>query len=213
MKEFDLIPESYRTYLSKVKIFKISAFVLIIFIAASSISFGAIEIVKQSANKKISQLKSINEVTRQQQEILNELQDVKNDLEGKWDILNGLRSTASPEVLLYAIDHALVDSNVWFTNLRFDRTESSVQNEELVDTGYFIVINTDKDKLALSIGTKITVAGGAQNHSTLSKFVKNLLDQAVILDARVLQTSTNNHDKHINYVLEIVVNSRESARS
>ncbi|MFK7794515.1 MAG: hypothetical protein AB8B89_04125 [Gammaproteobacteria bacterium] len=213
MKEFDLIPESYRLYLSKVKVFKVSLFVLIISIAASSIAFGAIEIVKQSANKKISQLKSANDVAQQQQKTLNDLQRVKNDLENKWNILNGLRSTASPEVLLYAIDHALLDSNVWFTNLRFDRTESSIQDEELVDTGYFIVIKTDNDKLPLSIGTKITIAGGAHNHSTLSKFVKNLLDQAVILDAKVLQTSTNNRDKHIDYVLEIVVNSKQSARS
>lgn len=211
MKEFDLIPDSYRVYLSKIKVFKISIFVLIIFIVVSSIALGAIEIAMKTTNKEIARLNSVNEMTRQQLKAFDELKLTKRDLDNKWNILNGLRSTPPPEMLLRAIDNALIDSQVWFTNLRFDRTENVNQDPELVDTGYFIVINPDKEQLSLSIGTKMTISGGAQNHSTLSEFVKKLLAQTAVLDAKVLQTSTNNNDKNINYVLEIIVNSRESA--
>ena len=212
MKEFDLIPESYRAYLSKLKVFKMSVYVLVVFIIASSIAFGAMEVVKQSTNKKINELNSANEISRQQQKAFDDLQKIKDDLENRWNILNGLRSTPPPEMLLNAIDKALVQNSVWFTNLRFDRTESTVQNQEFVETGYFIVINPNADKLPLFIGTKITITGGAKNHSTLSKFVTNLLAQAVILDARVQQTASDQDDKYIDYVLEIIVNSKKSAQ-
>jgi hypothetical protein len=185
--------------------------VFLLLIIASGIAYGAIGVAKRTASEKIEKLKLTNEVSRQQQQAFNELQNVKKDLENKWNLLNGLRSTPPPEDLLYAIDNALIDIDVWFTNLRFDRIERVLQKEELVDTGYFIIVNSQQEDASLSIGTKMVISGGAQNHSALSIFVKKLLAQSIILDAKVLETSTanKNKSKHIDYVIEIIVNSRE----
>lgn len=209
MKEFDLIPDSYRVYVAKLHIFKRAIIVLIIFIALSGLAYGAIEVAKRTTNEKIEILTLTNQVTQKQQQEFNDLQQVKQKLEGKWNLLNGLRSTPPPEDLLYAIDKALVDIDVWFTNLRFDRVERMLMKEEAVNTGYFIIINSDQDNESLSIGTTMVISGGAQNHSTLSTFVKNLLAQEIILDAKVLETSTTNKSKYIDYVVEVVVNAEE----
>lgn len=205
MKEFDLIPDNYRTYISKLYITKLSVLVLIFFLIVSGIAFAGIEVAKKAASKKIDELKLTNEVTQQEQAKFNELQQLKQELENKWNLLNGLRSTPPPENILAAIDEALVDVNVWFTNLRFDRIEKMLPKNSTGDAGNFIIIGKDENN-SLSIGTKMIISGGAENHSTLSVFVKHLLTQDIVLDAKVLETSTTNNSRYIDYVVEIVVN-------
>ena len=52
------------------------------------------------------------------------------------------------------------------------------------------------------------IIGKAQNHSTLSSFVNKLLDEHVILDAKVLETSSNKdrNSNVVNFNLAITVN-------
>lgn len=213
MKEFDLIPESYRIYIWKLQIVKISSLIFACILITIVIAYSAIVHAKNGASIQIEKLNAIKEVTSRQQDELNKLLQIKEDLDGKWDLLKSLRSTPPPEDIFYSIDAALRNVEVWFTNLKFERTERVSEQENLVDTGYFIIVNTGNDKSTLSIGTRLLITGGAANHSTLSSFVKNLLIQRSILDAKVLETSTERGQKksHINYVLEIIVNQNNKA--
>ncbi|MFK8026599.1 MAG: hypothetical protein AB8C40_00905 [Gammaproteobacteria bacterium] len=208
MKEFDLIPEDYRLRVVKLRIIKILLIVFVLLMVSTGIAYGAIELVKNNTSTKLDELKRINEVTRQQQDELRNLQSIKNNLNDQWELLNSLRSTPPPEELLMAIDRGLDDLDLWFTNLRFDRTEQITPRQDDINTGYFIIINSDSNKDSLSIGTKMVITGGSSNHATLSFFVKNLLSDSTILDAKVLETTTDRRSghSHINFVLEIVVN-------
>ena len=174
--------------------------------------YGAIAHAKQNASEKIGRLNSIKEVSPSQQEELNQLQLQKSELEQRWNLLSSLRSTPSPEEIFFAIDKAITDLDVWFTNLQFERSEQLTNQKSEVNTGYFIIVSAGDNENSLSIGTKLIISGGAKNHSTLSRFVKKLLAQAPVLDAKVLETSTRQEKKHLftNFTIEIVVNQNKA---
>ncbi len=207
MKEFDLIPDSYRIYLWNIKMTKLSVVTLISIIIILLFTYNAIVHATQEAETKIEQLNLIEDGKKQFKVKYEELLEEKNNLENKWKLLNGLRSTPPPEDIFSTIDDALVGLEVWFTNLNYNRTEQLSEQQSLVNTGYFIIINAGENE-SLSIGTKLLISGGAGNHSTLSKFVKNLLVQDSVLDAKVLETSSKSNQGigHINFVIEVVWN-------
>ena len=97
--------------------------------------------------------------------------------------------------------------------MKFQRAEVQIEEEKLVNTGYFIIVTPDDEKQSLAIGTKMLISGEAPNHSNLSSFVKNLLDQSEILDAKVLGTSSdkNTKSKSVKFNLEITVNLENKA--
>ena len=211
MKEFDLIPETYRIYIWKVKVVKESLLIMVGVLLIIIATYSAIVHATQSTNAKIEKLTIVKEVTSKKQEELSKLQLVKKDLDSKWDLLNGLRSTPSPEDIFYSIDNALKDLDLWFTNLKYERTEYISEEDSFINTGYFVILSADNNKNTLSIGTKLLISGGAANHSTLSTFVKNLLAQPSVHNAKVLETSTQHVQKmaHINYVIEIIINQNQ----
>ena len=172
-----------------------------------SVTYSAIVLATQDAEIKIDQLNLIEDSKKQYRAKYTELLQEKETLQNKWKLLNGLRSTPLPEEIFTTIDDALEGLEIWFTNLNYNRTEQFTEKNKLVNTGYFIILNTG-DKETLSIGTKLLISGGAENHSSLSKFVKNLLVQEFIIDAKVLETSSdkNQRIRHINFVIEVVLN-------
>ena len=212
MKEFDLIPSNYRTMIEKLQMLKIFSIGIAVFVLMSGISFAAIQKAKSNASIEIEKLTRVKEFTSMQRETLTLLENEKIELDNKWKLLKGLRQTTAPEELFYAIDLSLRDLAVWFTNLEYERREQSSKEDNLVETGYFIIISPTDENDSYVIGTTLTVSGGAANHSTLSRFVKNLLKQPSVNDARVLETFTDKSRKqrHINFTLEIIVNQDSS---
>ena len=214
MKEINFITEAYRENLAKLRVFKLSIIGIVIFLTITGASFAAITQVKNSTNKEIEKLTKVRELAKSQLDQLALLDKEKQDLDEKWNLLKGLRSTSAPEDLFYAIDLSLKDLDVWFTQLRYERKEHAASESEFIETGYFIIISPNKEKDSYAIGTTLMITGGSSNHSTLSSFVKNLLNQTSINDAKVLETSTDASAAvpHINFTLEIKVQS-ESYKS
>lgn len=212
MKEFDLIPAGYRENIAKLRLLKQFIVVLIALLVTTGVSFAAIQHAKNGAAIKIEKLTKVKEFTAMQRETLSLLESEKKDLDRKWKLLTSLRSAAAPEDLFHAIDISLRDLAIWFTHLKYERKEHNTKEDNLVETGYFIIISPTDENDSYAIGTTLTVSGSTPNHSTLSKFVKNLLDQPSINDARVLETSTDKRKEsaHINFTLEIVVNQNSS---
>ena len=208
MKEFDLIPSNYRAMIEKLRLLKLFSVGLAVFVLMTGIAVAAIQKVKSDTAVEIDKLTKVKEFTSMQRETLVILENEKSELDNKWQLLTGLRKTTAPEDLFYAIDLSLRDLAIWFSNLKYERVEQSSKEENLIETGYFIIISPTDENDSYAIGTTLTIAGSAANHSTLSKFVKNLLDQSSVSNARVLETSTDkrNKKKHINFTLEIIVN-------
>jgi len=213
MNEIDLIPSNYREHIWKLRVFKLFAYIFIGLIITTGVAYGALGYVKRDTNTEILKLSEIKEITSQQRETLRVLRDEKKELDYQWALLNGLRTAVAAEDLFVAIDAAIQDVDVWFTNLKFQRAEVQIEEEKLVNTGYFIIVTPDDEKQSLAIGTKMLISGEAPNHSNLSSFVKNLLDQSEILDAKVLGTSSdkNTRSKSVKFNLEITVNLENKA--
>ena len=211
MDEIDLIPSSYRDLICKLRTIKIFAYIFLVLISLSGIAYGALEYVKYEASKEIAELSELKAITSQQREELNQLKADKSKLEHQWALLNGLRSAVAAEDLFIVIDTAIKDVDVWFTAMKFQRAEYEVEKENVVNTGYFLIVTPDKDKQSLAIGTKLHITGEAPNHSMMSKFVNNLLDQPEILDVKVLETKINNNHKasSVNFNLAIMINLDE----
>ncbi len=208
MSEIDLIPTVYREHVWKLHALKLFGFIILCVFIVVSVAYGALEHVKNETNLEIIKLSKIKEITSQQHDNLRLLRGEKKELIYQWALLSGLRSAVDAEDLFVAIDVAIQDVDIWFTSMKFQRTEIEVEEENLVNTGYFLIVTSDQEKQSLAIGTKMLISGQASNHSTLSSFVNNLLDQSEILDAKVLETSSNkrNKTKSVNFNLAITVN-------
>ena len=208
MKEFDLIPSTYRECIEKFRILKLFLGGLLVILITTGVALGAIQHIKRGTDLEIEKLTKIKEFTSKQRETLTALKQQKHELDNKWKLLKGLRSATAPEDLFYAIDQSLSNLDIWFTGLKYERKEQRSKEEKLVETGYFVIISPTDENDSYAIGTTMTITGSATNHSTLSKFVKNLLDQSSVNDAKVLETSQEKKDDDIfiNFILEILVN-------
>ena len=208
MNDIDLIPKVYREQIIKLDLLKVFGFVFIFLVVTTSVAYGAIEYVKRETNAEIVKLSKMKEITSHQRNELRKLKKEKKDLEHQWTLLTGLRSAVAAEDLFISIDKSLQGIDIWFTSMKFQRAEVEIEEKNLIETGYFIIITPDEEKKSLAIGTKMLITGEAPNHSTLSSFVKNLLDQPEILDAKVLETSTNKANKNsfVRFNLDITVN-------
>lgn len=208
MHEIDLIPEFYRIRVWKLHILKIFAVMFCVLFVTSGAAYGALEYVKRDTNYEISKLFEIKEEAGRQLDTLKILRNEKKELDYQWALLSGLRSAIAAEDLFPAIDKAIQDLDIWFTSIRFQRAEVEVPENNEVNRGYFVIISPGEEKESWAIGTKMLIIGEVLNHSTLSSFVKNLLDQPEVLDANVLETSTNNINdiQSVRFNLSIDIN-------
>ena len=208
MNEIDLIPNFYREHVYKLRILKLFALILIVLLLTSGVAYGALEYVKRDTQSEIDQLSKIKEITSQQREEIRLLNHEKDQLDSQWALLNGLRTAVAAEDLFIAIDRSLQNVDVWFSSIKFQRNEIEVKEKSTVNTGYFIIVTPNGEDNNLAIGTNMLIIGKAINHSALSSFVNNLIDQYEILDAKVLETKSDKSNKSnvVEFNLSITVN-------
>ncbi len=208
MDEINLIPNSYRERIMKMRMLKIFGFVFMFLFLTTGVSYAALEFVKRETNSEIIELSKIKDLTSKQRDNLKALVLEKKALEYQWALLNGLRTAVAAEDLFVAIDRSIQEVDIWFSSMRFQRTEVEINTENTVHSGYFIIVTPDDADNSLAIGTTMLIAGEAPNHSTLSTFVNNLIDQSEILDASVLETtsSKNLNSNTVRFNLAITVN-------
>ena len=208
MDEIDLIPSHYRERVVKLRLLKIFGFIFLCFVLLTSVAYGALEYVNRGTKVEISKLSKIKEITSLQREELRLLKLEKKKLDYQWALLDGLRTAVAAEDLFIAIDNAIQDVDVWFSSMMFQRNEVEIEEKNIVHAGYFFIVTPNDKEQSLAIGTKMHIKGEALNHSSLSTFVNNLIDQSEILDAKVLETSSgNNRNSNIvKFNLSITVN-------
>lgn len=208
MNEIDLIPSLYRDQVWKIRVLKIFGFIFLSVFLIMGVAYGALEFVKNETKYEINQLLKIKEITAQQRDNLRVLREEKDALDYQWKLLSGLKSAVNAEDLFVIIDAAIQDVDIWFTSMKFQRAEIEMAEVNTVNTGYFLIVTPGEESQALAIGTKMLITGQASNHSTLSLFVNNLLDQPEILDAKVLETSSskNRNTRTVKFNLAITIN-------
>jgi hypothetical protein len=212
MAEIDLIPGAYRKRIWLQSWFVRLGAALAGIVAVSIVTYFYLASLNQDVNMEVSELQSSQEISNQQREELKQLLDKKTGFEGQLALLRGLRSGAAAPDLFLTLDSALPNGDVWFLDWEFQRAGSMVkQEDESVNTGYFIIIQGGKDKEtteAWKIDTHMNIRGQAKDHSALSRFVQRLFEQPEIKDVRILNTSRPQGSGMVEFRLAVIVRNQ-----
>lgn len=214
IREFDLIPASYRERL-KIRywcqLFLAICFLLVILIIAAKFIIASQTRIIESRIDSLQQDKSFN---LRQQQIYNQSLTVENRLQKNIEILNGLRGGPPVRQILRVIDR-IIDGNVWFTQWTFTRAgELTEVKPQTVQTGYFIIIpqNTagNNKQQTWKLDTHMEIKGQARDHSSLSNFVSALIKQPEIIDVKVIKTSLREYVdyKIVDFNLVVIINNQ-----
>ena len=218
MNEIDLFPDDLRRKLLFMRWLKLSGVILLVFTLLMVAGFSWLYQHNQQVDAKIQQLQQQRAITTNSRKQLEQLSQQKKQLQQQLDLLMGLRSGASAEQMIVAIDEALPSPEVWLTSWRFRRAGTPVDEREKSYTqGYFIVIpqgSTTRKEETWKIETNMNLQGQAIDHAAMSRFVLNLTSSPGIEAVRIIrsQQTTVNQVKLVDFTLDIIVSaSRESS--
>ncbi|MEE8427922.1 MAG: PilN domain-containing protein [Gammaproteobacteria bacterium] len=213
MTDIDLIPTDYRRSLwlrHKLFIFAALCGGIVALTTAAHLSLGH---WVSGVKADIGVLQVQQKIATQQREELTRREAKKKSYEYQLVLLEGLRSGAAAEKMFITIDRALRDNEVWFLNWEFKRAgEVVTEGPSTVNTGYFIVVPAGagrKKAETWRIDTHMTIRGEALDHAALSRFVRRLIDQPEIQDARVIRTATRTQaeTRVVNFEMAVIVHS------
>lgn len=213
MSELDLIPQDYRSTLTKKAMlvqYFVAFLILNMLILAAA---GLFAHLTSRAETQIQALKSQSAITEQQQARLEQLTTQQSEYERRWSLLRGLRAGAAIEDIFKIIDQALVNESLWFVDWSFRRAGVVVDGEtRSVETGYFLIVPADGQAGEIpdwQVETHMTLEGRALDHQALSKFVRALFEQPDIKDVSVRRTSLTDfaNDRVVSFDLTIILNS------
>jgi hypothetical protein len=213
VSEIDLIPAGYRERLGLkrwIDGFGITLIALVILIGVVRVGLGY---GIRAQERELETLRSAKAEALRQKAHLDQLSRQAQELQRRLTILGGLRGGVSAREMFPTVDRALSEG-VWFTSWEFRRAGELVEKDpETVNTGYFIVVPkqaADEPERAWRMQTHMEIHAHALDHSTLAGFVRRLVEQPEIEEARVLNTSTRHHGSPqiVDFDLVLVVNSR-----
>lgn len=211
MAELDLIPQNYRTWLSKRQLI---ARCVVAFVIVNAIGLAGGMVLAQKTGERtatIAALRATNAITEQQQGQLQQLSEQRDELERRWSLLRSLRAGAAIRDIFTLIDRAVVAGDLWFLDWSFRRAGIIVGGEQRgVETGYFIIVNDDnRETRDLSVETHMTIHGQARDHQALSRFVRALFEQSDVRDVSVQKTSQARYGAGVvvDFDITVVLNS------
>jgi hypothetical protein len=214
MHELDLIPVSYR---ERLKIKRWCHLFGVVFASVLVIVFGlrfAIITKSMALNTKIEVRQKDKQSNIEQQQKYNALIAEEVKLKKELEILNGLRGGPSAKQILLAVDRVM-PNDVWFIQWSFNRAgEISPVQPATVQTGYFIIIpqeaNGSPNQQAWKLNTHMEISGQALNHSSLSAFIRNLINQPEIDDVKVINTSLRSYTSSqvVEFNLIVIINNQ-----
>ena len=214
MHELNLIPASY---MERLKIKRWCQLFWFVFASVLAIVFGlrfAIINKTMALNTKIEIRQIDKQSSINQQQKYNALVAEEVKLKKEREILNGLRGGPSAKQILLAVDRVMPD-DVWFTQWSFNRAgEITPVQPATVQTGYFIIIpqdaNGSPNQQAWKLNTHMEISGQARNHSSLSGFIRNLINQPEIDDVKVINTSLRSYTSSqvVEFNLVVIINNR-----
>lgn len=214
MHELDLIPASYKERLKIKRWCRLFGFT---FAGVLVLIFGLrfILIAKTKAfNSKIEIRQKDKQFNNEQQQKYNTLVAEGIKLEKELEILNGLRSGPSAKRILLALDR-IVQNDVWFSKLSYNRTgEITHVQPATAQTGSFIIIpkeaNGSSNQQGWKLNTHMEINGQALDHSSLSGFIRKLINLPEIDDVKVVNTSLRNYTNSqvIEFNLIVIINNQ-----
>lgn len=160
-----------------------------------------------------SRLKAESDITQQKQAEIERLDVEQREYEGQLSLLYGLRAGAAIEDIFSIVDRSFAAGELWFLDWSFQRAGIIVDGEKRgIETGYFIIVSEDGEPASgqdLEVETRMTIRGQAQNHQSLSKFVRALFEQRDIRDVSVQKTSQADYASRrvVDFAITIVLNS------
>jgi hypothetical protein len=214
MHEVDLIPASYKERLKIKRWCQNFGFVLAsVVVLVLGLRF-VITNNTLALNSKIEIRQKDKQFSIEQQQKYNALVAQEVKLNKDLEILNGLRGGPSAKQIVLAVDRVMQE-DVWFTQWTFSRDgEIATIQPATVQTGYFIIIpqvaNGVPTQQTWKLSTHMEISGQALNHSGLSGFIKNLINQPEIDDVKVINTSLRSYTNSqvVDFNLVVIINNQ-----
>ena len=206
----DLVPADYRDARRLRRWLRIFALaqgsvLLILALAKAAFVYG-----EASRRREIEALQVAEQVARDSQARLEQLDAQREVAERRLSILNGLRGGISSDAVFGAVDAAL-DEGIWFLDWTFSRAGQLVESESRTErAGYFLVIPLEGedeayDGRAWRLETHMEIRGRSLDHSTLARFVGRLLDQDRIEQVRIVSTRSHSIGRREVVAFELAV--------
>lgn len=211
MNEIDLFPDELRKKLLFYRWFKMTGIAILLMTIVSGAGFAMLREANANIEEQIQVFQSRRDISKNNRQRLEQLNQERHKLRQQLNLLDGLRSGASAEQMFVTIDRALPGPDVWLTNWKFRRAGTRVdQQDDAVNTGYFIVIPEDarnSEAETWKIETRMEIQGQALDHVAMSQFVLNLTRQPEIENVRIVSSrqTTVNQAKLVEFGLDIVV--------
>jgi hypothetical protein len=114
----------------------------------------------------------------------------------------------------------IMQNDVWFTQWSYNRAgEITPVQPATVQTGYFIIIPQEANgspstgspnQQAWKLNTHMEINGQALDYSSLSGFVRKLINQPEIDDVKVINTSLRNYTSSqvVDFNLVVIINNQ-----
>ena len=215
MADIDLIPPEYHKKRQLSSWLKTAGVSCLVFSAVIITLYFILKTDASTLRSELQNLQNQKDVSTQQRQQLEQLNDKKGDLEQQLQLLSGLRSGLAVESMFVAVDRALPQGELWINRWAFRRAGTPVDEPDTaVNTGYFVVIpqgagNRNQREETWEIITEMTITGQSMDHAALSDFVLRLAQQPEIASARIVSTQSTEVQqiKLVNFSLDIVVAS------
>lgn len=209
MREVDLIPESYRRQRSLRLWARLAGTCVAIIVV---VTIGARLWLGQLVSEltaDVATLQSQQSITAQQREELLRLDTEKRSFLDQLNLLKGLRSGTAATNLFHIVDEALVEGELWFRDWQFRRAGVRNAAGQSIETGNFIVVDGDGQQTdAWQVETHMVIAGQANDHAALSRFVTRLLLRPEIASASIRRSEQRRYAQRslVDFDLAVVIN-------
>lgn len=216
MAELDLIPSDYRRLRALRRWLVRAAVAYAVLFAGFGLCRTALALGVRSRSQQLELLDAALAREQSQQARLAALQQERAAAQQKLQILEGLRGGVAAVDVFQVIDRA-AEPSVWFLDWKFRRAGEIVEKDPIrVQTGYFIVLPPELNAPSETrergwlMQTHMQIHARARDHSSLAGFVRRLVEQPEIAEARVLNTSTARQGaaEVIDFELAVVVRTR-----
>jgi hypothetical protein len=211
MAEIDLIPRDYR---NRVFIFdwgKRLSVTMAAFMVVSIVSYVLLNLSNRKLAENVVILQQKQQTITQDRDELRAIVEKKERLQRQWNLLKNLRNNTAASKMFVIVDRAISSGDLWFMNWEYERSDDMVELQpESTHTGYYIVLSDKAEQgvgEAWEIKTRMTIKGQARDHSALSRFVRQLYEQAEVQDVRILNTSLVKTDSVVNFDMVVTINS------
>lgn len=185
---FDLVPEAYRRRRSLVSLLKRFALAGVSVVALMGFAAAGLNQQSSKLQADIEQLRLQQDLDRQQQQHVSDLNASVATQRERWQLLEGLRSGLSAAEVMTSIEAALPAERVWLTEWAFRRAGIVTNDEpEPRPPSYFVRLESKPTDPWQAV-THMTLTGQAVDHKALSEFASELLNTPSVADVRIQRT-------------------------